>query len=91
MKLQNLTNITSWQYFKEGYFNIQDESAGFACMLLGPKPGMKVLDLCSAPGGKSAFIADIMNNEGDLNALDRYDVRLQIMKRKHDPAWRNMH
>lgn len=81
MKLQNLTNITAWQYFKEGYFNIQDESTGFSCMLLDPKPGMKVLDICSAPGGKSAFIADLMNNRGEIVAIDRYEVRLDIMKR----------
>jgi len=81
MKLQNLTNITAWQYFKEGYFNIQDESTGFSCMLLDPKSGMKVLDICSAPGGKSAFIADLMNNRGEIVAIDRYEVRLDIMKR----------
>jgi 16S rRNA (cytosine967-C5)-methyltransferase len=80
-KLQNLTNITAWQYFKEGYFNIQDESTGFSCILLDPKPGMRVLDLCSAPGGKSAFIADLMNNKGEICAVDRYEVRLAIMKR----------
>jgi ribosomal RNA small subunit methyltransferase RsmB len=80
-KLQNLTNITAWQYFKEGYFNIQDESTGFSCILLDPKPGMRVLDLCSAPGGKSAFIADLMNNKGEIYAVDRYEVRLEIMKR----------
>jgi 16S rRNA (cytosine967-C5)-methyltransferase len=81
MKLQNLTNITAWQYFKEGYFNIQDESTGFSCLLLDPKPGMKVLDLCSAPGGKSAYIADLMNNRGEITAMDRYEVRLEIMKK----------
>jgi len=81
MKLQNLTNITAWQYFKDGYFNIQDESTGFSCMLLDPKPGMKVLDLCSAPGGKSAFIAELMNDQGEIYSVDRYEVRLDIMKR----------
>lgn len=81
LKLQNLTNITAWQYFKEGFFNIQDESTGFSCMLLDPKPGMRVLDLCSAPGGKSAFIADIMNNRGEIVAIDRYEIRLDIMKK----------
>src|SRR4030067_52709 len=39
-KLQNLTNITAWEYFGKGYFNIQDESAGLACKLLDVKPGM---------------------------------------------------
>ena len=51
-KLQNLTNITAWEYYGKGYFNIQDESAGLACRLLDVKQGMNVLDMFAAPGVK---------------------------------------
>ncbi|MBE2281626.1 MAG: 16S rRNA (cytosine(967)-C(5))-methyltransferase RsmB [Ignavibacteriaceae bacterium] len=74
-KLNNLTNIKNWQYFQEGYFNVQDESAGIACKLLDPKPGERVLDLCAAPGGKSAFIADLMDNKGEIVAVDKFELR----------------
>ncbi|RMD48187.1 MAG: 16S rRNA (cytosine(967)-C(5))-methyltransferase RsmB, partial [Ignavibacteria bacterium] len=53
LKLASLNNITDWKYFKMGYFSIQDESTGIPVKLLEPQPGMKVLDLCAAPGGKS--------------------------------------
>lgn len=80
-QLQNLTNITAWEYFAKGYFNIQDESAGLACKLLDPQPGEKVIDLFAAPGGKTAFIAHLMRDEGEITALDRYESRLQILEK----------
>ncbi|MFO7447425.1 MAG: 16S rRNA (cytosine(967)-C(5))-methyltransferase RsmB [Ignavibacteriaceae bacterium] len=80
-KLQNLTNITAWEYFNEGYFNIQDESAGLACRLLAPEKGMRVLDLCAAPGGKTAYMAGLMNDEGEIVAIDKYESRLDLLQK----------
>ena len=81
LQLNTLTNITSWEYFQKGYFAIQDESTGFSCKALNPKPGMKILDLCAAPGGKTAFIADLMENKGEIVALDKFESRLELSKR----------
>lgn len=80
IRLKNLTNITAWDYFAKGYFTIQDESTGFPTILLDPKPGMRVLDLCAAPGGKSAHLADLMNNEGEIVAIDKFESRLKILE-----------
>ena len=80
-RLQGLTNITDWKYFTKGYFAIQDESTGFSCKLLDAKPGMKVVDLCAAPGGKTSYIAELMENSGELVAVDRYESRLEILKK----------
>jgi 16S rRNA (cytosine967-C5)-methyltransferase len=80
-KLQNLTNITAWEYFSAGYFNIQDESAGLACHLLDVKPGMRVLDLFAAPGGKSAYIAGLMNDSGEIIAVDKFESRLSLLEK----------
>ncbi|OQY71447.1 MAG: hypothetical protein B6D45_10065 [Ignavibacteriales bacterium UTCHB3] len=79
-RLQILTNIQNWQYFAEGYFAIQDESTGLPCQLLDVKPGMRVLDMCAAPGGKSAYLADLMSNSGEIIALDKFESRVKIMK-----------
>ena len=78
-KLQNLTNITAWDYYNNGYFDVQDESAGLACKLLDLKPGLRVLDMCAAPGGKTSYIASLMNDQGEIVALDRYESRLQLL------------
>ena len=80
-RLQNLTNITSWEYFVKGYFNIQDESAGLACRLLQVSDEMRVLDLCAAPGGKTAYIASLMHEKGKIVALDKFDSRLKILRK----------
>lgn len=80
-KLQNLTNITGWEYFPKGYFNIQDESAGLACRLLDAQENMRVLDLCAAPGGKTAYLASIMKDKGEIVSVDKYDSRLTIVRK----------
>lgn len=81
IKLTNLTNIQDWEYFQKGYFSVQDESTGLPCKLLGVAPGMRVLDLCAAPGGKTGFIADRMKNEGEIVAIDKYESRLKILEK----------
>ena len=83
-RLQILTNIQSWQYFAEGYFAIQDESTGMPCLLLDVKPGMRVLDMCAAPGGKSAYIADLMSNSGEIVSLDKFESRVKLMQANLD-------
>lgn len=81
IRLATLSNITDWEYFHKGYFSVQDESTGLPIKLLDAKPGMRVLDLCAAPGGKTAFIADIMQNTGEIVALDRFESRLKILQK----------
>jgi 16S rRNA (cytosine967-C5)-methyltransferase len=83
-KLLNLTNITAWEYYSKGYFNIQDESAGLACRLLDVQEGFRVLDMCAAPGGKTAYIAALMHSRGEVVALDRFESRLKILQKNMD-------
>lgn len=80
-KLQNLTNITAWEYYTKGYFNIQDESAGLACRLLDVNEGLRVLDMCAAPGGKTAYISALMHSRGEVVALDRFESRLKLLQK----------
>lgn len=80
-KLQNLTNITAWEYYPKGYFNIQDESAGLACRFLDVQEGFRILDMCAAPGGKTAYIAALIHSRGEVVAIDRFESRLKILQK----------
>jgi 16S rRNA (cytosine967-C5)-methyltransferase len=63
-----------------GHCYIQDPSTAIACQLLDPKPGEKILDACAAPGGKTAYLTQLMQNRGVVIACDRDPERLQILK-----------
>ena len=65
---------------RRGHCYIQDPSTVIACQLLGPKPGEKVLDACAAPGGKTGYVAELMQNLGTIMACDRDPERLEILK-----------
>jgi 16S rRNA (cytosine967-C5)-methyltransferase len=66
--------------FREGYFYLQDPSTLLAPVMLAPQPGETILDACAAPGGKTAFIAQLMNNEGKIIACDLDPTRLRLVK-----------
>jgi 16S rRNA (cytosine967-C5)-methyltransferase len=62
-----------------GHCYIQDPSTAIACQLLDANPGETVLDACAAPGGKTAYLAQFMQNRGIIVACDRDNERLQIL------------
>jgi 16S rRNA (cytosine967-C5)-methyltransferase len=66
--------------FKDGLFYIQDPSTLLAVKVLNPQPGESVLDLCAAPGGKTTFIAQSMQNRGKILAQDVTDERLKLVQ-----------
>ncbi len=65
--------------YKEGLFTVQDESSQLAAHVLGVKPGDRVLDVCCAPGGKTAHLAQLMNNRGEIVANDLYSAKLALV------------
>lgn len=78
--LNKVKNIENLQEFKEGLFTIQDLSAGQTAKILAPKPGEKVLDACSAPGGKTTYLAELMNNNGKIEAWDIHEHRTKLVE-----------
>jgi 16S rRNA (cytosine967-C5)-methyltransferase len=66
--------------FKDGWFYVQDPSTLLAVQALDPKPGESVLDLCAAPGGKTTFIAQRMQNRGRITAQDAQVDRLDLIR-----------
>ncbi len=65
--------------FKHGLITIQDESSMLPANVLNPQPGMRVLDMCAAPGGKTTHLAEKMNNTGQILALDLHPHKLDLV------------
>lgn len=64
-----------------GLFSVQGAGAAMVVPLLDPQPGEAVLDLCSAPGGKTTAMAERMKNRGFILATDLYPRRLEMLKK----------
>jgi 16S rRNA (cytosine967-C5)-methyltransferase len=56
--------------FADGLFQVQGEASQLVTYLLSPLPGERILDACAAPGGKCAHIAELMQDRGELIAVD---------------------
>jgi 16S rRNA (cytosine967-C5)-methyltransferase len=67
-----------------GDLYIQDPSTTIACQLVDPQPGDAVLDACAAPGGKTGYLAQSMQNRGRIVACDRDPVRLSRLQSNMD-------
>lgn len=80
VRVKALARIGQMELFRNGLFTIQDESAALPCLLLAPKPGERVIDLCAAPGGKTTNLAELMKNEGEVIAVDKYEAKLNLIK-----------
>ena len=67
-------------WLEQGRCYVQDPSTVAACDLLDPQPGETVLDACAAPGGKTAYLAQKMANQGALTACDVSARRLDRLR-----------
>lgn len=84
IKVRHLGGIAQMDSFRLGHFSIQDESAALPVLLLAPKPGERVIDLCAAPGGKTTMLSELMANQGEVLAVDKYEHKLQLLKTSLD-------
>ena len=66
--------------FREGLFHVQDMASQLCCRILSPKQGQTLLDVCSAPGGKSFTCAELMENKGRIVSCDLYSSRLRLVR-----------
>ena len=78
--IKNAKNIENLEEFRNGLFTVQDTSAGLTAIMLDPKENETILDACSAPGGKTTYIAELMNNNGKICAWDIYPHRIKLIE-----------
>lgn len=77
--VNRLGNIINDSILKDGYISIHDEAQGLICHLVTPKPGEKIVDLCAAPGSKTTYMAELMENKGMILAVEVSDVRMKMV------------
>lgn len=80
LHISHLKNIAQLENFQKGEFIVQDEGATMIGELLSPMPGERVLDCCSAPGGKTTHLAEKMKNQGEIIAWDLHEHRLKLVE-----------
>lgn len=78
--LDRAKSIENIKEFNEGLFTVQDEAAGLTSLILTPNKGDKILDACSSPGGKTTYIAQIVENDAEIEAWDLYESRIKLVE-----------
>lgn len=81
MVLQHTGALTDMHAFNAGYFQPQDESSMLAVQILDPKQNETIMDVCAAPGGKAAYIAELMNNKGLVIGRDIYENKIRLVEK----------
>ena len=79
-ELQSHPSLAEWDDFQRGFFYVQDPGTLLAVHELDPQPGENILDLCAAPGGKTACLAQRMENRGRILALDNQPQRVRRLR-----------
>lgn len=78
--INNFDSIYKNELYQKGYFHVQDLASQLCCMALSPQKGEILIDMCSAPGGKSFTSAELMQNEGEIRSYDLYDHKIEVIK-----------
>lgn len=75
--LEGTSSIERLKAFEQGLFHVQDKSSQMCAWTLSPKPGERVLDVCSAPGSKSFTAAELMDNQGEIISCDIFEEKIR--------------
>ena len=82
LKLKKRSNVFITNSFKSGLFEVQDASSQTVAHFVEPKAGMRIVDACAGAGGKSLHLAALMENKGQIIAMDIYRNKLTELKRR---------
>src|SRR5262249_22402712 len=79
--LEGEADLAHLAVLSRGDATVQDESETLVGLLVAPKPGERVLDLCAAPGGKTGHLAELMGDRGVVVALDKHAARVRALEK----------
>lgn len=82
LSLSKRINIFQLDAFQDGLFEVQDEGSQILPLLIDPRPTWKVLDACAGAGGKTLQLAAIMQNRGEIFAVDPNAIRLEALRKR---------
>lgn len=80
--VQSIKPLTRTQSFRQGFFFVQDKASCLAAEVSAPKAGSIVLDVCAAPGAKTTYLAQLMDNRGEIVSIDYSKRRIKVWKRE---------
>ena len=84
LRINNSVNPERLYGFSEGYFFVQDRASLISALALSPEKGDTLVDVCSAPGGKSFSSAILMGNEGKIHSFDLHESKLSLITSGRD-------
>ncbi|MDP4180202.1 MAG: 16S rRNA (cytosine(967)-C(5))-methyltransferase RsmB [Bacillota bacterium] len=79
LQVLNPGSFLNLEQYKMGHFLVQDESSMLVARVMDPKPGELIVDVCSAPGGKTTHMAQLMKNEGLIVARDIHEHKINLI------------
>lgn len=80
LELKEFELLTQLPGYREGWWLVQDQASMQVAHVLAPEPGMKVLDACAAPGGKTTHLAQLMQDKGEIIACDIHPHKLKLIE-----------
>jgi len=78
--VSHASKLRESRQFRDGHFSFQDISSGLIVSLVRPALNESILDVCAAPGGKAAALAERMGNRGEIHAFDVDESRVEMLK-----------